>query len=142
MSEKEALYVSDLEIEFSDLDGYMADSNASELLLSLGISIELHNEEMNVLAPGMKLRVLLAQALFGDPEILLLDEPTNHLDAISVAWLERFLDDYKGTVVAVTHDRYFLDNVAGWILELDRGRGLPYEGNYTCLLYTSDAADE
>ena len=65
------------------------------------------------------------------PDLLLLDEPTNHLDAESVAWLERYLAEYKGTVVAVTHDRYFLDNVAGWILELDRGRGIPYEGNYS-----------
>jgi ATPase subunit of ABC transporter with duplicated ATPase domains len=69
--------------------------------------------------------------LLEEPDMLLLDEPTNHLDAESVAWLERFLHDYPGTVVAVTHDRYFLDNVAGWILELDRGAGHPYEGNYT-----------
>jgi sulfate-transporting ATPase len=73
----------------------------------------------------------LCELLISKPDMLLLDEPTNHLDAESVAWLERFLDDYPGTVVAVTHDRYFLDNVAGWILELDRGRGIPYEGNYS-----------
>ncbi len=69
--------------------------------------------------------------LLSEPDLLLLDEPTNHLDAESVGWLERHLLDYKGTIVAVTHDRYFLDNVAGWILELDRGRGIPYEGNYS-----------
>ncbi|HYF25212.1 MAG TPA: ATP-binding cassette domain-containing protein, partial [Baekduia sp.] len=83
------------------------------------------------LAYGERRRVALCRLLLSRPDLLLLDEPTNHLDAESVAWLERFLADFKGCVVAVTHDRYFLDNVAGWILELDRGRGIPYEGNYT-----------
>ncbi len=86
------------------------------------------------LSGGEKRRVGLCQILLQEPDLLLLDEPTNHLDAESVAWLERFLDDFKGTVVAVTHDRYFLDNVAGWILELDRGRGIPYQGNYSSWL--------
>ena len=90
------------------------------------------------LSGGERRRVALCSLLLSEPDMLLLDEPTNHLDAISVAWLERFLDDYKGTVVAVTHDRYFLDNVAGWILELDRGRGLPYEGNYSDWLETKE----
>jgi len=83
------------------------------------------------LSGGERRRVALCRLLLSNPDMLLLDEPTNHLDAESVAWLERFLHDYRGTVVAVTHDRYFLDNVAGWILELDRGQGLPYEGNYS-----------
>ncbi|NOU30990.1 MAG: energy-dependent translational throttle protein EttA [Polyangiaceae bacterium] len=87
--------------------------------------------EIAVLSGGEKRRVALCRLLLSRPDMLLLDEPTNHLDAESVAWLERFLHDYPGTVVAVTHDRYFLDNVAGWILELDRGRGLPFKGNYT-----------
>ncbi|MFG0334983.1 MAG: energy-dependent translational throttle protein EttA, partial [Maioricimonas sp. JB049] len=86
------------------------------------------------LSGGEKRRVALCQLLLGNPDMLLLDEPTNHLDAESVAWLERFLHEFAGTVVAVTHDRYFLDNVAGWILELDRGRGIPYEGNYSSWL--------
>ena len=87
--------------------------------------------DVATLSGGERRRVALCKLLLAQPDMLLLDEPTNHLDAESVAWLERFLKDYKGTVVAVTHDRYFLDNVAGWILELDRGRGIPYEGNYT-----------
>jgi len=87
--------------------------------------------EVSTLSGGEKRRVALARLLLRQPDLLLLDEPTNHLDAESVAWLERHLADYKGTVVAITHDRYFLDNVAGWILELDRGRGIPYEGNYS-----------
>src|SRR5258705_8556501 len=87
--------------------------------------------DVSTLSGGERRRVALCRLLLKSPDLLLLDEPTNHLDAESVAWLERFLKDYPGTVVAVTHDRYFLDNVAGWILELDRGRGIPYEGNYT-----------
>jgi energy-dependent translational throttle protein EttA len=89
---------------------------------------------VETLSGGEKRRVALCQLLLMNPDMLLLDEPTNHLDANSVAWLERFLKDFPGTVVAITHDRYFLDNVAGWILELDRGRGLPFEGNYTSWL--------
>jgi ATP-binding cassette ChvD family protein len=91
------------------------------------------------LSGGEKRRVALCRILLQHPDILLLDEPTNHLDAESVAWLERFLHDFTGTVVAVTHDRYFLDNVAGWILELDRGRGIPYEGNYSSWLEQKQA---
>ncbi len=89
---------------------------------------------MTTLSGGEKRRVALCRLLLSKPDMLLLDEPTNHLDAESVAWLERFLQDYPGTVVAVTHDRYFLDNVAGWILELDRGHGIPWEGNYSSWL--------
>ncbi len=87
--------------------------------------------DVSTLSGGERRRVALCRLLLRQPDLLLLDEPTNHLDAESVAWLERFLGDYAGTVVAVTHDRYFLDNVAGWILELDRGRGIPYQGNYS-----------
>ncbi len=90
--------------------------------------------DVTTLSGGERRRVALCRLLLSKPDMLLLDEPTNHLDAESVAWLERFLQDYEGTVVAVTHDRYFLDNVAGWILELDRGRGIPYQGNYSAWL--------
>ncbi len=90
--------------------------------------------DVATLSGGEKRRVALCRLLLSQPDLLLLDEPTNHLDAESVAWLERFLQEYKGTVVAITHDRYFLDNVAGWILEIDRGRGLPFEGNYSAWL--------
>src|SRR5690349_20679929 len=90
--------------------------------------------DVTKLSGGEKRRVALCRVLLEEPDILLLDEPTNHLDAESVAWLERYLHDFPGTVIAVTHDRYFLDNVAGWILELDRGAGIPYEGNYTSWL--------
>ena len=89
------------------------------------------NADVTKLSGGERRRVALCRLLLRQPDLLLLDEPTNHLDAESVGWLERHLEDYEGTVVAVTHDRYFLDNVAGWILELDRGRGIPYEGNYS-----------
>jgi len=89
---------------------------------------------VNTLSGGEKRRVALCRLLLSNPDMLLLDEPTNHLDAESIAWLERYLHDFPGTVVAVTHDRYFLDNVAGWILELDRGEGIPYQGNYSSWL--------
>ena len=90
--------------------------------------------DVSTLSGGEKRRVALARLLLRHPDLLLLDEPTNHLDAESVFWLERFLQEYAGTVVAITHDRYFLDNVAQWILELDRGRGMPFEGNYSSWL--------
>ncbi len=96
-------------------------------------------QKIAILSGGERRRVALCHLLLQKPDMLLLDEPTNHLDAESVAWLERFLHDYPGTVVAITHDRYFLDNVAGWILELDRGEGIPWEGNYSSWLEQKDA---
>ncbi|NRA10018.1 MAG: energy-dependent translational throttle protein EttA [Myxococcales bacterium] len=95
--------------------------------------------DVSVLSGGERRRVALCRLLLAKPDLLLLDEPTNHLDAESVAWLERFLKDYEGTVVAITHDRYFLDNAAGWILELDRGRGIPWKGNYSSWLEQKEA---
>jgi ATP-binding cassette ChvD family protein len=111
-------------------------ANAWELERTLEIAMDAlrlppGDADVRTLSGGERRRVALCRLLLSKPDMLLLDEPTNHLDAESVAWLERFLHDYPGTVVAVTHDRYFLDNVAGWILELDRGRGIPYKGNYT-----------
>jgi sulfate-transporting ATPase len=97
------------------------------------------DQDVSTLSGGERRRVALCRLLLSSPDLLLLDEPTNHLDAESVAWLERFLAEYRGTVVAVTHDRYFLDNVAGWILELDRGRGIPFQGNYSSWLEQKQA---
>jgi ATP-binding cassette ChvD family protein len=97
------------------------------------------DQDVGTLSGGERRRVALCRLLLSAPDLLLLDEPTNHLDAESVAWLERFLADYRGTVIAVTHDRYFLDNVAGWILELDRGRGIPFKGNYSSWLEQKEA---
>jgi ATP-binding cassette ChvD family protein len=119
----------DLQDRIDALDAWNLDS-ALELACD-ALELPPLDAKIAVLSGGEKRRVALAKVLLSRPDMLLLDEPTNHLDAESVAWLEKFLHDYKGTVVAVTHDRYFLDNVAGWILELDRGRGYPYEGNYT-----------
>ena len=95
--------------------------------------------DVTTLSGGERRRVALCRLLLCAPDLLLLDEPTNHLDAESVAWLERHLAEYKGTIVAVTHDRYFLDNVAGWILELDRGHGIPFKGNYSSWLEQKQA---
>ncbi len=97
------------------------------------------DRDVTTLSGGERRRVALCRLLLSSPDLLLLDEPTNHLDAESVAWLERFLEEYRGTVIAVTHDRYFLDNVAGWILELDRGKGLPFQGNYSSWLEQKQA---
>ncbi len=95
--------------------------------------------DVSLLSGGERRRVALCRLLLSKPDMLLLDEPTNHLDAESVSWLERFLKDFPGTIVAITHDRYFLDNVAEWILELDRGHGIPYQGNYSSWLEQKNA---
>lgn len=125
--------------EQADLQEKIEAADAWDLERKLEIAadaLRLPDWELSVttLSGGEKRRVALCRLLLSNPDMLLLDEPTNHLDAESVAWLERFLHDYTGTVVAVTHDRYFLDNVAGWILELDRGSGIPWEGNYSSWL--------
>jgi energy-dependent translational throttle protein EttA len=120
----------------AELEAKMAASGVDDLDRTVDIAMDAlrtppGDADVSVLSGGERRRVALCKLLLSKPDLLLLDEPTNHLDAESVAWLERTLKDYLGTVVAVTHDRYFLDNVAGWILELDRGRGYPFEGNYS-----------
>ncbi|MBV8953849.1 MAG: energy-dependent translational throttle protein EttA [Solirubrobacterales bacterium] len=122
--------------EFAQVQERIDASDAWNLDTTLEIAMDAlrcppPDAEIATLSGGERRRVALCRLLLRQPDLLLLDEPTNHLDAESVAWLERYLHDYRGTVVAVTHDRYFLDNVAGWILELDRGRGIPYQGNYS-----------
>jgi energy-dependent translational throttle protein EttA len=110
-------------------DGWNLDSRLDLAMAALNCPSS--DQKVGVLSGGEKRRVAMCRLLLSEPDVLLLDEPTNHLDAETVWWLERHLQQYKGTVIAVTHDRYFLDNVAGWILELDRGQGIPFEGNYT-----------
>ena len=128
-----------LAAEQAHLEAYLHATDGHNLDRTLDVAADAlrlppWDADVTTLSGGEKRRVALCRLLLSKPDMLLLDEPTNHLDAESVAWLERFLLDYPGTVVAVTHDRYFLDNVAGWILELDRGRGIPWEGNYSSWL--------
>ena len=122
----------ELQITIDNVDGW--DLARRIEMAADALRIPPYDADVNMLSGGEKRRVALCRLLLSKPDMLLLDEPTNHLDAESVGWLERFLHDFPGTVVAVTHDRYFLDNVAGWILELDRGRGIPFEGNYSTWL--------
>ncbi|MCR4689724.1 MAG: ATP-binding cassette domain-containing protein [Lachnospiraceae bacterium] len=142
MKEKEAIYAkedfsdedgiraSELEAEFAEMDGWDAETNAAQLLNGLGISTELHYSDMNTLDGNQKVKVLLAKALFGNPDILLLDEPTNHLDLDAIAWLEDFLIDFENTVIVVSHDRYFLNKVCTQIADIDYGKIQLYAGNY------------
>ena len=127
----------DLSTQIDAVDGWEIDRTLD--IAADALRLPAWDTPVNMLSGGERRRVALCSLLLSKPDMLLLDEPTNHLDAESVSWLERFLDEYSGTVVAVTHDRYFLDNVASWILELDRGRGLPYEGNYTNWLENKEA---
>ncbi|WP_338554838.1 ATP-binding cassette domain-containing protein [Paenibacillus sp. KS-LC4] len=142
MKEKDALYskadftdedgmrAGELEAEFADMNGWEAESQAAEMLNGLGITPDLHDKSMSELSGNEKVRVLLAQALFGEPNILLLDEPTNHLDIESIRWLEDFLAKYEGTVVVVSHDRHFLNTVCTHIADIDFGKIQMYVGNY------------
>ncbi len=142
MKEKEAIYAkedfsdedgiraSELEAEFAEMDGWEAESNAASLLNGLGIDTEFHYSLMKELNGSQKVKVLLAKALFGNPDILLLDEPTNHLDLDAIAWLEDFLIDFENTVIVVSHDRYFLNKVCTHIADIDYGKIQLYAGNY------------
>ncbi|SHH48063.1 ATPase components of ABC transporters with duplicated ATPase domains [Clostridium collagenovorans DSM 3089] len=142
MQEKEALYskadftdedgikASELECEFAELNGWEAESEAATLLMGLGIPVDMHEKLMKELTGSEKIKVLLAQALFGKPDILLLDEPTNHLDIKSINWLENFLMDFEGTVIVVSHDRHFLNKVCTHMADVDFGKIKLYVGNY------------
>ncbi|WP_462160180.1 ABC-F family ATPase [Pseudoalteromonas sp. GB56] len=130
MSEEEGMEVADLETQFAEMDGYTAESRAGELLLGLEIPIEQHFGPMSEVAPGWKLRVLLAQALFSDPEVLLLDEPTNNLDINTIRWLEQILVERKSTMVIISHDRHFLNTVCTHMADLDYGEVRLFPGNY------------
>ena len=130
MTEEEGNLVGDLEMQFAEMDGYTADSRAGELLMAVGIPIEQHHGLMSEIAPGWKLRVLLAQALFADPDILLLDEPTNNLDIDTIRWLEKTLVERKSTMVIISHDRHFLNTVCTHMADLDYGEIALFPGNY------------
>jgi ATPase subunit of ABC transporter with duplicated ATPase domains len=152
MTEKDAIYAkpdfteadgnraSELESEFADLNGWNAESEAAELLSGLGVKEALHHSLMKDLEGGDKVRILLAQALFGNPDILLLDEPTNHLDVESIQWLENFLGDFKNTVIVVSHDRHFLDQVCTHVADIDFGKIQLFTGNYSFWYMSSQLA--
>lgn len=129
-SDEDGIKASELEGEFADMDGWSAESEASSLLQGLGIGTELHEKNVSELDGSQKVKVLLAQALFGKPEILILDEPTNHLDVKSVRWLQGFLGDFEGTVIVVSHDRYFLNEVCTHMVDIDFSKIKMYVGNY------------
>ncbi len=130
LSEEDGMRAGDLESEFADLDGYSAEPDAGDLLISMGIPVDDHYNLMKSIAPGMKLRVLLAQALFGNPEIILLDEPTNNLDLNAIRWLEGVINAQKGTMIIISHDRHFLNSVCTHMADLDYGELRVYPGNY------------
>ncbi|WP_163935257.1 ABC-F family ATPase [Paraferrimonas sp. SM1919] len=142
MSEEDGMKVADLETEFAEMDGYSADSKAGELLLSVGIPTEQHYGPMSEIAPGWKLRVLLAQALFSDPDVLLLDEPTNNLDINTIRWLEGVINDRKSTMVIISHDRHFLNSVCTHMADIDYGELKVYPGNYDDFMSASTQARE
>ena len=139
-SDEDGIRASELETRFAELNGWDAESQAGEMLHSLGVPDQAHAMQMKDLDAGIKVRVLLAQALFGNPDILLLDEPTNNLDLTSIMWLEEFLCEFKNTVVVVSHDRHFLDKVCTHIADIDFGKLMQYTGNYTFWYQASQLA--
>jgi ATPase subunit of ABC transporter with duplicated ATPase domains len=140
LTDKEGVRIGALEEEFGELDGYSAESDASTMLSDLGITNEMQDKLMSELDDGDKVRVLLAQALFGNPDVLLLDEPTNQLDYLSVLWLEKFIMNFKNTVIVVSHDRHFLNKVCTSIADVDFGEIKVYPGNYEFWRKSSDLA--
>jgi len=142
MSEEEGLRAAELENEFAQLDGYTAESAAGELLLAVGIPEEQHHGPMSAVAPGWKLRVLLAQALFANPDIMLLDEPTNNLDIDTIRWLESVLNERKCTMIIISHDRHFLNSVCTHMADLDYGELRVFPGNYDEYMIAATEARE
>jgi ATPase subunit of ABC transporter with duplicated ATPase domains len=137
MSEEDGMKVADLETQFMELDGYSAESRAGEILLAAGIEESLHFGPMSEVAPGLKVRVLLAQALFADPDVLLLDEPTNNLDIHTIGWLSNQLNERKGTMIIISHDRHFLNQVCTHMADIDYGELRIYPGNYDDFMHAS-----
>lgn len=142
MSEEDGYRVADLEVAYGEMDGYSAEARAGELLLGVGIPVEQHYGPMSEVAPGWKLRVLLAQALFSDPDILLLDEPTNNLDIDTIRWLEQVLNDRNCTMVIISHDRHFLNTVCTHMADLDYGELRLFTGNYDEYMIAATQARE
>ncbi len=142
MSEEDGMKVAELEVAFAEMDGYTAESRAGELLLGLEIPIEQHTGLMSAVAPGWKLRVLLAQALFSNPDVLLLDEPTNNLDINTIRWLEGVLNQRNSTIIIISHDRHFLNAVCTHMADLDYGELRIYPGNYDDYMLASTQARE
>ena len=142
MSDEDGMKVAELEVQFAEMDGYSAESRAGEILLGAGIDEALHFGPMSEVAPGWKLRVLLAQALFSDPDILLLDEPTNNLDIDTIRWLEGLLNERKSTMIIISHDRHFLNAVCTHMADIDYGELRVYPGNYDDFMTASTQARE
>ncbi len=142
MSEEDGMKVADLETQFAEMDGYSAESRAGEILMGAGIDQAQHFGPMSEIAPGWKLRVLLAQALFSDPDILLLDEPTNNLDINTIRWLEGMLNERKSTMIIISHDRHFLNEVCTHMADIDYGELRVYPGNYDDFMRASTQARE
>ncbi len=141
-TEDDYMKAAELEVKFAEYDGYTAESRAGELLLGVGIPIDKHNGPMREVAPGWKLRVLLAQALFANPDILLLDEPTNNLDINTIRWLEDVLNERNATMIIISHDRHFLNQVCTHMADLDYGKITTYAGNYDDFMEASTQARE
>jgi len=142
MSEDDGMRVAELEVQFAELDGYSSEARAAELLLGAAIPLEQHAVPMSEVAPGDKLRVLLAQALFADPDLLLLDEPTNNLDINTIRWLESVLNERNSTMIIISHDRHFLNSVCTHMADLDYGEITIYPGNYDDFMLASTQARE
>lgn len=142
MSEDDGMRVADLELQFGEMDGYTAESRAGEILIEAGIDVKYHFGPMSEVAPGLKVRVLLAQALFSDPDILLLDEPTNNLDINTINWLGELLKERKSTMIIISHDRHFLNAVCTHMADIDYGELRVYPGNYDDFMFASTQARE